>query len=69
MGAEEKILAIETRLFSQLVSALTEYIQAIQLNASVLAQIDCLLSFATIAKQNKYNRPEINESKIIDIKF
>jgi DNA mismatch repair protein MutS len=68
LGAEEKILAIEIRLFGELVSALTEYIQAIQLNASVLAQIDCLLSFATIAKENKYCRPEINDSQIIDIK-
>jgi DNA mismatch repair protein MutS len=68
LGAEEKILAIEIRLFGQLVSALTEYIQAIQLNAAVLAQIDCLLSFATVAQENKYYRPEINESKVIDIK-
>ena len=68
LGAEEKILAIETRLFNQLVSALTEYIQAIQLDASILAQIDCLLSFATVALENKYNRPEINESQVIDIK-
>ena len=68
LGAEEKILTIETRLFTQLVSALTEYIQAIQLNASVLAQIDCLLSFATIAMTNKYKRPEVNETQIIDIK-
>ena len=68
LGAEEKILSIETRLYGNLVSALTEYIQSIQLNASVLAQIDCLLSFATIAKENKYNRPEINESHVIDIK-
>ena len=68
LGAEEKILAIETRLFNQLVSALTEYIQAIQLDASILAQIDCLLSFATVALENRYNRPEINESQVIDIK-
>jgi DNA mismatch repair protein MutS len=68
LGAEEKILTIETRLFTQLVSALTEYIQAIQLNASVLAQIDCLLSFATIALTHKYNRPEVNETQVIDIK-
>jgi DNA mismatch repair protein MutS len=68
LGAEEKILAIETRLFGELVSALTEYIQAIQLNASVLAQIDCLLSFASTAMEHKYNRPEINESQIIDIR-
>ncbi len=68
LGAEEKILAIEIRLFGELVSALTEYIQAIQLNASVLAQIDCLLSFATVALENKYNRPEVNDSQVIDIK-
>ncbi len=68
LGAEEKILTLETRLFGELVSALTDYIQAIQLNASVLAQIDCLLSFATIATENNYNRPEINESQVIDIK-
>ena len=68
LGAEEKILSIETRLFTQLVSALTEYIQAIQLNASILAQIDCLLSFATIALSYKYNRPEINDSQEINIK-
>lgn len=68
LGAEEKILAIESRLFAELVSALTEYIQAIQLNASILAQIDCLLSFASVAIFNKYNRPEVNESQVIDIK-
>lgn len=68
LGAEEKILAIETKIFNDLVSALTEYYQAIQLNATVIAQIDCLLSFATIAVQNKYNRPEINDSSIIDIR-
>jgi DNA mismatch repair protein MutS len=68
LGAEEKILSIETHLFGNLVSALTEYIQSIQLNATVLAQIDCLLSFATIAEENKYYRPEINDSQVIDIK-
>jgi DNA mismatch repair protein MutS len=68
LGAEEKILAIEIRLFGELVSELTKYIEAIQKDASVLSQIDCLLCFATIAKQNKYNRPEINDSQIIDIK-
>ena len=68
LGAEEKILAIETRLYGELVSALTEYIQAIQLNASLLAQIDCLLSFASVAMEHKYCRPEINESQVIDIK-
>ena len=68
LGAEEKILSIESRLYGELVSALTEYIQAIQLNASVLAQIDCLRSFATVAMEQKYHRPELNDSKVIDIK-
>jgi len=67
LGAEEKILAIENRLFNDLVFALTEYIQAIQLNATILSQIDCLLSFAAIAIQNSYVRPEVNESDIIKI--
>ncbi len=68
LGAEEKILSLEMNLFNQLVVALSEYIAAIQLNASMLAQIDCLLSFATSAIENEYFRPEINDSKIIDIK-
>ncbi len=68
LGAEEKILSLEMQLFNQLVVALSEYIAAIQLNAAMLAQIDCLLSFATSAINNEYFRPEINGSKIIDIK-
>lgn len=68
LGAEEKILSLEMQLFNQLVVALSEYIAAIQLNAVLLAQIDCLLSFATSAINNEYFRPEINDSKIIDIK-
>ncbi len=67
LGAEERILALENKLFNDLVLDLTEYIQAIQLNANVLAQIDCLLSFATTALQNNYFRPNVNESKVIDI--
>jgi len=68
LGAEERILAIEQSLFNELVNALTEYIQAIQLNASVLSQIDCLRSFATAAVENKYIRPEVNDSSTIDIR-
>lgn len=68
LGAEEKILIIETRLFEELVNALSEYIQAIQLNANILSQIDCLLSFANISTQNNYHRPEVNDTQIIDIK-
>lgn len=68
LGAEEKILAIEVRLFNELVVALAEYIQAIQLNAAIIGQLDCLLSFATTAIEYKYFRPEINDSKNIIIK-
>lgn len=68
LGAEEKMLEIEMRLFNELTLALNEYIEPVQLNASLIAQLDCLLSFASIAQKNKYKRPEINESYIIDIK-
>jgi len=67
LGAEEKIQAIEVRLFNELVVALAEYIQAIQLNAAIVGQLDCLLSFATTAIEYKYSRPEINDSKDIVI--
>ncbi|VBB46758.1 DNA mismatch repair protein MutS [uncultured Paludibacter sp.] len=68
LGAEEKILAIETRIFNELVLALSEYITAIQLNSNLIAKIDCLLSFAKVSEENKYFRPEVNESDVIDIK-
>lgn len=67
LGAEERILALENKLFNDLVLDLTEYIQAIQLNAGILAKIDCLLSFASAAIQNNYFRPGVNESRVIDI--
>ncbi|MBN1925347.1 MAG: DNA mismatch repair protein MutS, partial [Prolixibacteraceae bacterium] len=68
LGAEEKILAIEQRLFDELVSSLTDFIQAIQLNSTILSQLDCLISFSTIAKKNKYIAPVVNESTTISIK-
>lgn len=68
LGAEEKILAIETRLFNELVIALAEYIPAIQLDSNLIAQLDCLLSFARVSSENKYVRPEVNDSEIIDIR-
>jgi DNA mismatch repair protein MutS len=68
LGAEEKILELETSLFNDLVLSLADYIPAIQLNASVIAKIDCLLSFATIAQQFKYVRPLLDNSESIDIK-
>lgn len=68
LGAEEKILELETRIFNDLVLALAEYIPAIQLNASILARIDCLLSFATCSMENNYRRPTLNDSLVIEIK-
>ena len=67
LGAEGKILAIETKLFNDLVRCLMEYIPPVQLNANLVAQIDCLLSFAKIAQQNKYIRPLVNDTEVIDI--
>ncbi|MDR2520659.1 MAG: DNA mismatch repair protein MutS [Bacteroidales bacterium OttesenSCG-928-I14] len=68
LGAEEKIFEIEIKIFSNLVLELSEYINFIQINANLIAQIDCLLAFAKIAEQNNYICPQINDSKIIDIK-
>ncbi|WP_229130405.1 DNA mismatch repair protein MutS [Ancylomarina sp. 16SWW S1-10-2] len=68
LGAEEKILALETQLYNDLVISITDYISSIQLNASMIARLDCLLSFAKLAKENHYNCPEINDSQVIDIK-
>ena len=68
LGAEEKIQAIEAKLFNDLVLTLSEYIQAIQLNAVVIARMDCLLSFASCAVGNGYSKPELNDTKVIEIK-
>ena len=68
LGAEEKILAIETRMFSDLVIALAEYITAVQLDSNLIAQLDCLLSFARVSAENKYVRPEITDSDVLDIR-
>ena len=68
LGAEEKIITLETRLFNELILALNEYIPAIQHDATQIARLDCLLSFAKIAKGNRYIRPEVNDSLEIDIK-
>jgi DNA mismatch repair protein MutS len=69
LGAEEKILDLETRLFNELVLAISEYIEPVQLNASLIARLDCLLSFARCAIENKYVRPGIDDSEIIDIRM
>ncbi len=68
LGAEEKIQALEVKLFNDLVLELMDFISIIQLNASLIGRIDCLLSFATIAQKNNYVRPHIFENDIIDIK-
>ena len=68
LGADEKILALEARLFNELVQDMQEFIPQIQINANLLARLDCLLSFANIAEENKYVRPMVDDSMVIDIK-
>lgn len=68
LGAEEKILSLETNLYNDLVNSLIEYTTAIQQDAHLIAQIDCLLSFAKVAKENKYIRPDLNDSEVLNIK-
>ncbi len=68
LGAEDKILVLETRLYNELVQALSEFIPAIQINANQIARIDCLLSFANVAHENRYIRPIIEDSDVLDIR-
>ncbi len=68
LGAEEKILILEQNIFNQLVVDASDYIPQIQTNATLIAQMDCLLSFAMTAKEYRYNRPVVDESLVIDIK-
>lgn len=68
LGAEDKILVLETRLYTELVLALSEFIPAIQLNANQIARVDCLLSFANVARENRYIRPVIEDSDVLDIR-
>ena len=67
LGAEDKILSLETKLYNDLVIELAEYIPAIQINATQVARLDCLLAFANVARENKYIRPVIENSDVIDI--
>ena len=67
LGAEDKILSLETKLYNDLVIELAEYIPAIQINATQIARLDCLLAFANVARENKYIRPVIEDSDVIDI--
>lgn len=68
LGAEEKILLLENGLFNDLVTSLTDYISHIQINAALIARLDCLYSFATVSVENEYVRPVMDDSLIIDIK-
>ena len=68
LGAEEKIQAIEVRLYNELVYQVSHFIKPIQLNAYLIAQLDVLLCFATLAKKNYYTKPTLNDTKEIDIK-
>ncbi len=68
LGAEEKIIELEKQLFNDLIVSLTDYVASIQLNANLVARLDCLQSFATVAISNNYCRPEVTDSLDIDIK-
>ncbi len=68
MGAQEKILHLEKQIFEELVFSMEKYVGVIQKNASLIAQLDCMCSFAHISIENNYNCPTINESYTIDIK-
>jgi DNA mismatch repair protein MutS len=68
LGAEEKIVALEDSIYVALVQSLMKFIPAIQVNAAIIAQADCLLSFAQIAQQYNYIRPDVNNDDVIDIK-
>ena len=68
LGAEDKILVLETQLYTNSVQALTEFIPQIQVNANQIARLDCLLSFANVARENNYIRPVIEDNDVLDIR-
>ena len=68
LGAEDKILILETQLYMELVQALSEFIPAIQTDANQIARLDCLLSFATAARENNYIRPVISDDEVLEIR-
>ena len=68
LGAEDKILVLETQLYTDLVQALTEFIPQIQINANQITRLDCLLSFANVARENNYIRPVIEDNDVLDIR-
>ncbi len=67
LGAEDKILVLETQLYAELVQSLSEFIPAIQINANQIVRLDCLLSFATAARENNYIRPVIADDDVLEI--
>ncbi|MCU0455933.1 MAG: DNA mismatch repair protein MutS [Bacteroidales bacterium] len=67
LGAEEKIIDLETRLFGDLVLSAAEYIPQVQLNASLVGKLDCLHSFAVVSLENNYTRPVLDDSRVLDI--
>lgn len=68
LGAEEKILALESELFNKLVEYIALFVTAIQKDANLAARLDCLSAFSILAEERKYNRPQIDESDVVDIK-
>ena len=68
LGAEEKMLELEDRIFRSLVEELAAYMQPVQLNAQLIARLDCLLTFAKVARKNQYARPEVDDSTVLDIR-
>ena len=68
LGAEDKILVLETQLYTELVQSLNEFISAIQIDANQIARLDCLLSFATTARENNYIRPVISDDEVLEIR-
>ena len=68
LGAEDKIHALESQLFQELILSMAPYTETIQRNAQRIAMLDCLHSFATVAQENQYTKPEVNDGKVLDIK-
>jgi len=67
LGAEEKIISLETKLYTDLVLAIVEYIPPVQVNSALIARLDCLQSFAVISLENNYVRPDLNDSRVLNI--
>ncbi len=68
LGAEQKILSLEDRLFADLVTAMQEFIPQIQIDANLIAHLDCLLAFAKVSEENRYIMPSVDDSDVIDIR-